>query len=345
MRQLRELNAMSSTPHQTFKRTGFDADLPSTPEVDTRAATGRVIFAEGDDKRVLHATYYLLNNSSVTPILVGDTRAVEKTIEEMGLDLNLGRDVKIFPAKDAYEYRDQDIRELLARHHRWDLSSPALLHRAARNTPIAARLVEADVADFMICGMAGRYAWHFTQLTRVLRIGSHDTFGTLHVVHHGERKLFVAQGIDKTTTTPTTVAELSFATAGYLRSLGFEPKIWLCAHLSNVVPEGRCDEVMHTARDILQANSSNLQVMLPRSFEEAVAGDGTQTNAHAFIFSSNEASVLARAALRTATGQDPIGPLLLGLRNKAHIANGEVSAASLAGLAIFAAGCRFGQDG
>lgn len=302
----------------------------------------RVIFAEGEEKRVLHAAQWLLENDKATPILIGDTRAIVKAIDQERLELKLGKDVEVYPPYDQFEYRDQSLREVLAKHHKWDVSSRAVLHRSTRNTPVAARLVEAGVADFLVCGATGRYSWHLAQLTRVLTTRSLEELGTLHLTRYKGRNVFLLDCFDNGIKTPAKIAQTSYAAAEYLRQIGYRAKMWLCAHVDYGSPAASSNEVMRNARARLLARSASLPIIGPVSLEEAMAGDKGEHTAEAYtdviVFCGSDAAAMARAILRRASGDSQIGPLLLGLANKAHIVSSEVAAQGIADLASFAAG-------
>lgn len=302
----------------------------------------RVIFAEGEEKRALRAAQWLLEHDKATPILIGDTRTMVKVIEQERLELKLGKDVEVYPSHDQFEYRDQSLREFLARHHKWDVSSLAVLHRSTRNTPVAARLVEAGVADFLVCGTTGRYSWHLTQLTRILTARSIEELGTLHLTRHKGRNVFLLDSFDNGIKTPAKIAQTSYAAAEYLRQMGYMAKIWLCAHVDYGSPAASSNEVMGSARARLLARSANLPIIGPVSLEEAMAGDAgehaTETYTDVLVFCGSDAAAMARAILRLSSGDFQIGPLLLGLANKAHIVSSEVTARGLTDLALFATG-------
>jgi malate dehydrogenase (oxaloacetate-decarboxylating)(NADP+) len=332
---------MSLPAYEILKnRTAFGKDVAGSTknsEIVTRGRKRRIIFAEGEDKRVLHTTEFLLRTDRAIPILIGDAHIVAKSIQHERLDFKLGTDVEVYPAQDEYVYRDQNIRELLSEHYRWNVASSAMLHRATRGTPIAARLVDAGVADSLICGVTGRYAWHLSQLTRVLSRGPLAALGTLHAIEHKGRQVFLVDGFDKGAATAVSVAETSLAAAEYVSELGFAIKIWLCARGNSSDRAGSSDEIMRNVRLLLPTDSSQISIRGPVRFEDVIASTDTGTHADILVFCSSDGFAVAREVLRLSYEQEPIGPLLLGLHNKAHIASGEITTESLSGLASFAA--------
>jgi malate dehydrogenase (oxaloacetate-decarboxylating)(NADP+) len=122
-----------------------------------RKAPGRVIFADGEDERVLRAAQALVEEKLAKPILVGRPAVIEARLQRYGLGIVAGRDFQITNPEDDPRYRDyvQTYVEVAGRKG-VTLDAARTLVRT-NNTLIAAIALKRGDADAMICGLEGRY--------------------------------------------------------------------------------------------------------------------------------------------------------------------------------------------
>src|SRR6185436_16636563 len=148
-----------------------------------RAAPRRVVYAEGEDERVLRAVQIALDERLVKPILVGRPAVIAARIERAGLRLQPGRDFEIVNPEDDTRFRQywETYHRLNAR----DGVTPELAKGVVRrsNTTIAALMVHLGDADAVLCGLVGRFDGHFSHLREVIgqRPGSHG-FATMNAL-------------------------------------------------------------------------------------------------------------------------------------------------------------------
>jgi len=158
----------------------------------SKLATRRIVFAEGEDERVLRAANAMLEETTDLPILIGRPEVVEARCERSGLPIRPGRDFHLVNPENDPRYRDywSTYHELMARRG----VTPDIARAVMRtnSTAIAAIMVHRDEADSMICGTFGQYLWHLGYVRQVLARGGLHPVGALSLMILEDGPLFVA---------------------------------------------------------------------------------------------------------------------------------------------------------
>ena len=133
-----------------------------------RLAPRKIVFAEGEDERVLRAAQAVLEETTEHPILIGRPEVILHRCERIGLDIRPDRDFSIVNPQNDPRYRDYwgTYHQIMAR----DGVTPDLAKAIMRtnNTAIAAVMVHRQEADSLICGTFGQYRWHLNYINQVL---------------------------------------------------------------------------------------------------------------------------------------------------------------------------------
>jgi malate dehydrogenase (oxaloacetate-decarboxylating)(NADP+) len=131
-------------------------------------AARRIVFAEGEDERVLQTAAAMLEDSNDKPILIGRPEVVDVRARRLGLAIKADRDFELVNPESDARYRDywETYHGLLARAG----VSPEVARATMRTntTAIAAVMVHRGEADSLICGTFGQYLWHLTYVCQVL---------------------------------------------------------------------------------------------------------------------------------------------------------------------------------
>ena len=152
-----------------LERFAFRSGLVMKP-VFAKAKTQpvRVIYAEGEDERVLHATQVVLEEKLARPILVGRPSVVEARIKRFGLAIKAGQDFDLINPEDDPRYRSyvQSYIDVAGRHGVTPDAARTVVRTNA--TVIAALAVIRGEADAMICGVEGRYMSHLRHVREII---------------------------------------------------------------------------------------------------------------------------------------------------------------------------------
>ncbi|MBO6885702.1 MAG: NADP-dependent malic enzyme, partial [Marivita sp.] len=148
------------------------------------AATGsrRIVFAEGEDERVLRAAQAILEETTETPILIGRPDVIASRCERLGLEIRPERDFTLVNPENDPRYRDywETYHRIMARRG----VTPDLARAIMRTntTAIGAVMVHREEADSLICGTFGEFRWHLNYVTQVLGSEKHSPHGALSMM-------------------------------------------------------------------------------------------------------------------------------------------------------------------
>ncbi|MXX89529.1 MAG: NADP-dependent malic enzyme [Boseongicola sp. SB0677_bin_26] len=301
-------------------------------------ASRRIVFAEGENERVLRAATAMIEEMSDTPILIGRPEVVERRIERLGLPIRLGENFDLVNPESDPRYRDYwtTYHGLLERRG----VTPELARAIMRTntTAIGAVMVHRQEADSLICGVFGQYHWHLRYVAEVLARDGLRPVGALSLVILEDGPLFVADTHVHPEPTPPQIAEVVLGAARHVRRFGHEPKIALCSHSQFGNLDCDTGERMRQAMSILDAaprdfeyegemhTDTALDVTIRERIMPHARFDGP---ANVLIFANLDAASAVRNILKMKAGGLEVGPILMGMGNRAHIVTPSVTARGL----------------
>ena len=197
-----------------------------------RVAPRRIVFAEGEDERVLRAAQAMVEETKERPILIGRPEVIERRIEKAGLTIKLGETVDLVNPENDPRYRDywETYHNLMARRG----VSPDIARAIMRTntTAIGAVMVHREEADSLICGTFGEFRWHMNYIEQVLGRDGRRPHGALSLMILEDGPLFIADTQVHLHPTPEQIAEIAIGAARHVQRFGIEPKIALIAELA-----------------------------------------------------------------------------------------------------------------
>jgi malate dehydrogenase (oxaloacetate-decarboxylating)(NADP+) len=132
------------------------------------ARAKRVIFAEGEDDRVLRAAQLAIEDGFAQPILIGRPAVIEARIAKAGLRLKLGKDVECVNPESDTRFRQywEAYHRRMGRNGITPETAKAAVRRS--NTLIASLAMQLGDADAMLCGLVGRFDQHLEHVANVI---------------------------------------------------------------------------------------------------------------------------------------------------------------------------------
>ncbi|MGH6962621.1 MAG: phosphate acyltransferase, partial [Dongiaceae bacterium] len=188
----------------------------------------RIIFAEGEEERVLRAVQILVDEKLAQPILVGRPKVIEERIRRYGLRLKPGQNLSIVNPEFDERYREywQDYHQLMAR--RGVTAQYAKLEMRRRTTLIAAMLLRKGEGDGMICGTISTPALHLEYVEQVLgRKPGASVYAAMNALILPNRQLFIVDTHVNLDPTAEQLAEITQMAADVVQRFGIEPKVAL----------------------------------------------------------------------------------------------------------------------
>ena len=327
----------------------FKSALIMRPVFDAAAqAERRIVFTEGESERVLRAANAMLEETTDKPILIGRPDVVESRAERAGLSIKPGRDFELVDPSNDPRYRDywQTYHTLMARRG----VTPELARAIMRTntTAIGAVMVYRNEADSMICGTFGQFLWHLNYVTQVLGTGKEGGLhpvGALSLMILEDGPLFIADTHVHPEPTPTQIAETVAAAARHMRRFGVEPKIALCSHSQFGNLDCDTGRRMRAAMDILNSETVDFEFDGEMHTDSALDADlrarimpdsKFQGAANCLVFANTDAASAVRNILKMKGGGLEVGPILMGMGNKAHIVTPSITARGLLNMSAIA---------
>ena len=306
----------------------------------------RLIYAEGEDERVLRAIQVVVDEGLAKPIAVGRPEVVAARLERLGLRIEPGRDFELVNPESDPRYNDywQAYHRLTEREG----VSPDRARTVVRtnNTVIAALAVHLGDADAMLCGVEGRYTRHLGYITNVIGLAedAHDVSAlSLLIVPSGT--YFLADTHVTPDPSAQEIVEMTVQAAAHLRRFGIEPKVALLSHSSFGSRDTPSALKMREALKALQAGHPDLEVegemhadaALDEAIRQRIFPSSRLTGqANLLIMPNLDAANIAFNLVKTLGEGLPVGPILIGTAAPAHILTPTVTARGVVNMSAIA---------
>ncbi|WP_120636269.1 NADP-dependent malic enzyme [Ruegeria sp. EL01] len=324
----------------------FKSALLMRPVFEAAAvASRRIVFAEGEDERVLRAAQAILEETTETPILIGRPDVIEARCEKLGLTIRPGKDCQIVNPENDPRYYDywNSYHQVMQRQGVTPDLAKAIMR--TNTTAIGAIMVHRGEADSMICGTFGEFRWHLNYVEQVLDDGDLRPHGALSLMILEDGPLFIADTHVRQLPSPEELAESTIGAARHVRRFGIEPKIAFCsqsqfgnqAEGSGKRLRAALDILDQEPRDFIYEGEMNLDAALDPDLRARIfPASRLEGVANVLIFAHADAASGVRNILKMKADGIEVGPILMGMGNKAHIVTPSITARGLLNMAAIA---------
>jgi malate dehydrogenase (oxaloacetate-decarboxylating)(NADP+) len=306
----------------------------------------RVIFAEGEDERVLRAAQVLLEEEIAQPILVGRPSIVDARLKRYGLRIRPSVDFELVNPQEDRRYKDyvDDYFSLVGRK--------GVIPEAARTivrtntTVIGALAVRRGDADALICGVEGRYARHLRDVSQI--IGKRPgvlQFSALSLLISQRGATFFTDTYVKMVPTAEEIAEMTIMSAAAIRRFGITPKAALVSHSNFGSRDSESAEKMRKAICLVKDQAPDLEAdgemhgdsAISEILRKRVMPNSTLSGeANLLVFPNIDAANISLGLLKTMMDALHVGPILLGTARPAHILSPSVTSRGVVNMAALA---------
>ncbi|WP_275555135.1 NADP-dependent oxaloacetate-decarboxylating malate dehydrogenase [Mixta sp. Marseille-Q2659] len=290
----------------------------------------RVVLAEGEEARVLHATQELVTLGLAKPILIGRPNVIEMRLQKLGLKIEAGKDFEVVNNESDPRFKAywSEYHQMMKRRG----VSPEQAQRAVIGNPtlIGAIMVHRGEADAMICGTIGDYQEHYEIVERVFgfRPGI-NVAGAMNALLLPSGNTFIADTYVNENPTPEQLAELTIMAAETVRRFGIEPKVALLSHSSFGTSDAPAARKMRETLALVNARAPELEIdgemhgdaALVESIRQDLMPDSPlKGSANVLIMPNVEAARISYNLLRVSCSEGvTVGPVLMGIAKPVHV--------------------------
>jgi malate dehydrogenase (oxaloacetate-decarboxylating)(NADP+) len=330
-----------------LQRFAFRSGLVMKP-VFAKAKTQpvRVIYAEGEDERVLHATQVVLEENLARPILVGRPSVVEQRIKRYGLAIQAGKDFDLVNPEDDPRYRSyvQTYIDIAGRHGVTPDTARTVVRTNA--TVIAALAVSRGEADAMICGVEGRYMSHLRHVREIIGFcaGVSD-FAALALLITSKGSYFIADTQVRPSPSAEELAEMAALAASHVQRFNIKPKIAFVSHSDFGSYDTESSRKMRRATALFKLNHPEIQadgeMQGDTALSEAVRKlvlphSELEGDANVLIMPNLDTANVAYSMIKVLADALPVGPILIGTSRPAHVLTPSVTARGILNMSAVA---------
>jgi malate dehydrogenase (oxaloacetate-decarboxylating)(NADP+) len=290
----------------------------------------RIVFAEGEDGRVLRAVQVAVDERLARPVLVGHPEAIGTSIRELGLRLEEGRDYEVASLDDgeALAAASDGYYRLMRRRGR---SRDHARSEMMRNpTLIGAMMVREGRADGMLCGVVGTYEQHLRVVTDVvgLRDGVRGP-AAMNLLMLPKQTVFICDTYINPDPSAEDLAQMTLLAAEEVRRFGLPPRVALLSHSSFGSADTTSAKKMRMARERIAELAPDLEVegemhadaaLSKRLLDQILPDSRLSAEANLLIMPNLDAANITFNALKIVSGDGvTVGPILLGTAHPVHI--------------------------
>ena len=331
---------------ETLDGSVFKSALIMRPVFEAAStATRRIVFAEGEDERVLRAANAMLEETIDKPILIGRPDVIAARCERAGLSIRPERDFELVNPQNDPRYRDYWTTYHALMERRGVTPDLARAIMRTNTTAIGAVMVYRGEADSLICGTFGQFLWHLNYVSQVLQTEELTPIGALSLMILEDGPLFVADTQVNPEPSDEQIAQTVIAAARHVRRFGITPNIALCSHSqfgnmdisSGRRMRGALKILDSLPRDFAYEGEMHADAALDPELRTRIFPNSRMKGAaNTLIFASTDAASGVRNILKQKAGGLEVGPILMGMGNRAHITTPSITARGLLNMAALA---------
>lgn len=290
----------------------------------------RVVLAEGEDTRVLHATQELITLGLAKPILVGRPSVIEMRIQKLGLQIKPGVDFEIVNNESDPRFKEYWNEYFNIMKRRGITQEQAQRAVIGNTTIIGAIMVHRGEADALICGTVGDYQEHFDVLEQLF--GYRDgvkTAGAMNALLLPGGNTFIADTYVNEDPTPEQLAEIAIMAAETVRRFGIEPRVALLSHSNYGSSNSLSATKMRKALELVRESAPELMIdgemhgdaaLMESIRNERMPDSPLKGSANILIMPNMEAARISYNLLRVSSSEGvTVGPVLMGIAKPVHV--------------------------
>ncbi|WP_110876924.1 NADP-dependent oxaloacetate-decarboxylating malate dehydrogenase [Franconibacter helveticus] len=295
-----------------------------------RTAPKRVVLAEGEEARVLHATQELVSLGLAKPILIGRPSVIEMRVKKLGLQIQPGVDFEIVNNESDPRFKEYWNEYYTIMKRRGVTQEQAQRAVIGNTTVIGAIMVHRGEADAMICGTIGDYHEHFGVVREIFgyREGV-KAAGAMNALLLPSGNTFIADTYVNDDPTPEQLAEITVMAAETVRRFGIEPKVALLSHSNYGSSSSPAASKMRETLALVRERAPELMIdgemhgdaaLIESIRNDRMPDSPLKGSANILIMPNVEAARISYNLLRVSSSEGvTVGPVLMGVAKPVHV--------------------------
>ena len=332
----------------SLNRFVFRSGMVMKPMLERAQGEGkRIAFADGEDERVLRATQVMLEDGIGRSILIGRPSVIEQRIERFGLTLKAGRDFDVINPEDDPRYRDYValFHDITGRKGVTPDTAKTIVR--TNTTVIGALAVRRGEADALICGLQGRFIKHARDIQSVIGLAPYSSqLSALSMLIMNRGVFFLADTYVNIDPSAEEIVAITLQARDHLKRFSIEARAALLSYSNFGSRDGATSEKMRVVFERLQEVAPDLVVdgemqgdlaINAELRERYVPNSVLKGEANLLIFPNLESANLSMTLLKELNNALPVGPILMGTKQPAHILAPSVTSRGVVNMAAIAA--------
>jgi len=300
-----------------------------------RQGNAKIVYAEGEEPRVLRAVQQIVDGHLASPILIGRPEVLSKRIEDLGLRFDLEKDVEVVNPEHDSRFREYWMlyHELMARKGVTPTNAQATVRGS--NAVIAALMLQRGEADGMLLGCTGKFSDHVQLVNDIIGCAEDvKELSTLTAMIMPSGTYFICDSHISVAPSAEEIAEMAVLAASEVKRFGIEPRIALVSR-SNFGSHDYSDAAkMRKALELVREIAPSLRIDGEMDADAAILGEHRlkaigdadfKDSANLLVMPSVDAAHISANLLKTLGGGTPVGPMLIGAAKPLNILTESVS--------------------
>ncbi|HEY1847176.1 MAG TPA: NADP-dependent oxaloacetate-decarboxylating malate dehydrogenase [Buttiauxella sp.] len=290
----------------------------------------RVVLAEGEEARVLHATQELITLGLAKPILIGRPAVIEMRLKKLGLQMRAGKDFEIVNNESDPRFKEYWNEYYSIMKRRGITQEQAQRAVISNTTVIGAIMVHRGEADAMICGTIGEYHEHFEVVEKLFgyREGV-KAAGAMNALLLPSGNTFIADTYVNDDPSPEELTEITLLAAETVRRFGIEPKVALLSHSNYGSSNSKAACKMRATLEMVRERAPELEIdgemhgdaaLVESIRNDRMPDSPLKGSANILIMPNVEAARISYNLLRVSSSEGvTVGPVLMGVAKPVHV--------------------------
>jgi malate dehydrogenase (oxaloacetate-decarboxylating)(NADP+) len=343
-RPITDMKAYVETLTQSVYKTGF---VMRPLFLRARQQTRRVLYAEGEDNRVLRAALQVVDEGLARPILIGRAPVIAERIRDMGLRLQEDKHYDVVnPMQDSrVEQWSEALYQLTGRKGVSPEAAGNLVR--SQSTALAAMMLQCGETDAMLCGAVGSFPDHVWYVEHIVGLEPGVcALSALSVLIMPQGTYFICDTHVTPEPDARELAEMAILAAREVRRFGIEPSVAMISHSSFGSHDTAGAARVREALALIRAREPDLEVdgemrvdaaLSKRARDKLCPDSRIRDQANLLIMPNLDSANTAFGLLRSLGNGVAVGPILIGAAKPAHVVSTSITTRGLVNMTAMAA--------